>query len=105
VPLAFYLPAGGIAGTTLLRRGKLSLMKARRLIAENGAFGPAQLAVIGGAFELAWLAIQAEYEDEAARESARIRLATICLELAGQGILDPEALERTAVEAMKRPLD
>jgi hypothetical protein len=56
------------------------------------------------AFDKAWEVAGAKYSSDADREAARMRLATIVLEIARQGILQEELLVKMAADAMKRPL-
>ena len=79
-------------------------MKARLLIEEQEYFEPEQLVAVTSAFEKAGAALQAGYENDAVRETARLRLANIIIDLARQGILGEEHLIELAIEAMSRPL-
>ena len=79
-------------------------MKARRHIEQQEFFEPEQLVTVTSAFEKAWAALQAGYENDAVRETARLRLANIIIDLARQGILGEEHLIELAIEAMGRPL-
>ena len=78
-------------------------MKAGRLIAE-AAFDPAQLNAIRKAFDDAWDQIAPNVGSRAeAVEAGRLRLATIVLNAAKRGILEPKQLTNEALRLMSYP--
>ena len=79
-------------------------MKARRLIEQQEFFEPDQLLAVTSAFEKAWAALQAGYVTDADRDTARLRVAKIIIDLAQQGIAGEEHLIELAIETMNRPL-
>jgi hypothetical protein len=80
-------------------------MKARRFLEQNAAFDPEQLMMVTKAFEEAWAAIEARYCSETDRESVRMRLATLILEFAKQGITERAQLVAIASEALNQPMN
>jgi hypothetical protein len=74
-------------------------MKAHQLI-RNAAYDPEQLEIISAAFEGAWRVVEVRFNTDAEREGARTRLAKVILELASQGMMEPELLKASAVDAM-----
>ena len=79
-------------------------MRARRLIEQQDYLGPESLLAVTAAFEAAWASVQGDYADGAARDGARLRLATIVIDLARQGI-GADELQAIAVEVMGKPLN
>ena len=79
-------------------------MKARSLIA-NATFGPAELKIIGKAFDDAWEQLAPHVSSRAdAVDAARYRLATMVLGLAkdaGGSPLDAERLSESAIQLMR----
>ena len=80
------------------------VVEARQLIRE-AAFDPTQLEIVTAAFDGAWRAIESRFENDGEREEARLRLARIILSLASEGMMAPQVLRASAVEAMSEPLD
>ena len=78
-------------------------MKARRYLEQNLAYGPEELLEITTAFDQAWSAVCTKYPHEVDREAARLRLATIVLDLVKQGMQDD--LKVRALDMMARPLN
>jgi hypothetical protein len=75
-------------------------MKARQLI-DGASYGPAELKVIGQAFDDAWATIEGSFgDDPRVRENARVQLAKAMLSVAVEGSRDPEALKKGGLEAM-----
>lgn len=79
-------------------------MRARRLIEQQDFFNPERLVSVAEAFEKAWTIIGDRYSSNADREAARMRLATIMIDLAQQRVAADD-LTRLAVEIAKRPLN
>lgn len=77
-------------------------MRARRLIEQQDFLGPDGLVAVTAAFEDAWQSIQHAYRDDDGREAARLRLATIVIDLARHGA-SSEHLAAMALEIMARP--
>jgi hypothetical protein len=76
-------------------------MKARKLIGD-AAFGPERLKVIGQAFDDAWEAIAGNFANDAQTvETARLKLATIMLELAKNADLGGEQLKLAAIRRLR----
>lgn len=80
------------------------VVEARQLIRE-AAFDPMQLEIITAAFDGAWRAIEARFGNDAERNAARLKLATEILSRASAGMMEPELLQASALEAMNEPLD
>jgi hypothetical protein len=78
-------------------------MKARKLIAD-AVYNPADLKIIGGAFDDAWdrVAPQISSRPEAI-EAARLKLAEIVISLTSSGARDPDQIVKQAVKAMLAP--
>jgi hypothetical protein len=79
-------------------------VEARQLIRE-AAFNPEQLEIITAAFDGAWEAIQGRFDNDAERNFVRLKLATAILAHASAGMMEPELLQASALEAMNEPLD
>jgi hypothetical protein len=79
-------------------------MKDHQLI-RNAAYDAEQLEIVSAAFEGAWRVVEEHFDGDAEREGARTRLAKVILDLASQGMMEPELLKASAVEAMTEPLD
>jgi hypothetical protein len=79
-------------------------MKAHQLI-RNAAYDAEQLDVITDAYEGAWRAVEERFSNDAERERARTRLAKVILELASQGMMEPQLLKASAIKVMTEPLD
>lgn len=77
-------------------------MKARRLIEQQQFLSPADLLVVTYAFEQAWEALEDSYSDEG-REAARLRLASIIIDLARNGERDGDNLMLMAIDATRKP--
>jgi hypothetical protein len=76
-------------------------MKARQLLASS-AFDPAQLKIMGQAFEDAWAQIAPQISARAgAIEAARYKLAQLVLSLAKRGILEREKIKDEALRLMR----
>jgi hypothetical protein len=76
--------------------------KARHLI-NNASFLPATLTMLGEVFDDVWALVAPEFGDDPDEiEEARIRLATIVLELAEDGQLGPRQIARTASRLMRQ---
>ena len=71
----------------------------------EAAFDPTQLGIVTAAFDGAWREIESRFENDGEREEARLRLARIILSLASEGMMAPQVLRASAVEAMSEPLD
>jgi hypothetical protein len=72
-------------------------MKARKLL-ENATLGPADMRIVGQAFDQAWEQIKGRYQTNAfAVEAARIRLANAVLAGYRVGLLDPDLIETRAL--------
>ena len=70
--------------------------KARNLI-DNASFAPEALKILGEVFDAVWASVAPDFGDDRQEiETARIRLATIVLELAKDGQLGPHQIARTA---------
>lgn len=79
-------------------------MRARRLIEQQDFLDSERLVAVAEAFEKAWTIIQGRYPSEPEREAARMRLATIVIDLAQQRI-SADNIVGIAVEIAKRPLN
>ena len=79
-------------------------MEARKLI-RDAAFDPSQLEIITAAFDGAWQALEGRFASESERKLARLKLATIILARASAGMLEPEHLKASAIQAMNELLD
>jgi len=66
------------------------------------AYNPEDLTVIATAFEAAWKLIEGRFVSGAARDSARIRLATLVLALGRQRSIDAASIETVALAALNR---
>jgi hypothetical protein len=79
-------------------------MKARKLLsslAAGSSYGPDQLKAIGLAFDAAWLEIAPDVSNRPeAIEAARLKLARTVLNLARQGIIEPDRLKAEALDMM-----
>ena len=72
-------------------------MPRARLLISNASFVPETLKVLGEVFDEVWASVAPEFGDDPDDiEAARIRLATIVLELAQDGQLGPLQITRTA---------
>ena len=76
-------------------------MKARRYLEQHLVYGPEELLVITSVFDQAWSAVGTKYPNEDKREAARLKLATIVLDLVQQGMRDD--LKERAIAMMARP--
>ena len=75
-------------------------MKARRFIAK-AVYGPAELTMIGKAFDDAWEQISPQVSGRAeAIEATRLKLAELVLSLTKDGTRDPGKLTEAAVHLM-----
>jgi len=80
-------------------------MKARKLIEENGSFGPDELTVLCDALEEAWSFIEGYFDGEQVRDNARTKLAGVIVMLARSGTLEREQLRNDAIQMMERFLE
>lgn len=67
------------------------------------AIGPEELSALGSTFEDAWRTIAADYGDaeSASATGARLRLATIVMDLAKDGNLGQDELKERSVRMMR----
>jgi hypothetical protein len=73
--------------------------KARQLIM-GASFDPEELEMITAVFEEIWMSVSASYGAKDV-DAARLRLATLVLNLAGDGQLSPVEIARTGARLMR----
>jgi hypothetical protein len=66
----------------------------------SASLDPKALAVARKAFDAAWKSIEGNYGSEGAIKRSRTMLASIILEIAGDGILDAEQIKHAALQIM-----
>ena len=71
-------------------------------IGRQAVYDPAMLMTLGVVFDEAWNAIAGNF-DAGSREAARLRLATIVLQLMADGDCHPLELKCRAIGAMQLP--
>ena len=66
------------------------------------AYCPEDLTQIATLFDAAWKLIEGHFVSSSARDSARLRLATLVLALGGQRFIDAASIEAVALAALNR---
>ena len=76
------------------------MAKARQLIT-GASYNPQELKVMMKAFDDAWASIAQDYRSSLAVQAARLKLANIVLNLAGEGVRDAADLMDRSVRVMR----
>ena len=76
------------------------MTKVHQLFSKTTTYGPAQLKVLGTAFDGAWASIAGRFGDKPSAETARTTLANIILSLPYSEIDDAEGIKTAALGVM-----